>query len=175
MAIGDRVAKKIADRVKKMSGHVDVGFMEDATYPDGTPVAAVAFWNNYGHGGQFPAPPRPFFSDMITKEKPTWGKKMVAASKVDGMDGPKILKAMGEDIQGALIQSIRDTNTPALSPTTLMLRKMFGNQPEKIKRGDVLEAQRRVAAGEQGATGTQAKPLDWTGHMINSTTYRVIK
>lgn len=173
--IGDRVAKTIADRVKKMSGHVDVGFMEDATYPDGTPVAAVAFWNNYGHGGQFPAPPRPFFSDMIAKEKPTWGKKIASLSKVDGMDGPKILASMGEDIEGALKQSIIDTNTPALSPTTLILRKRFGNKPENIRLGDVLSAQKAAAAGEQGATGTQAKPLTWTGHMLNSTTYRVIK
>lgn len=175
MAIGDRVAKTIAARVKKMSGTVEVGFMEDATYPDGTPVAAVAFWNNYGHGGQFPAPPRPFFSDMIAKEKPTWGKKVAALAKADGYDGAKILTVMGQDIQGALIQSINETNTPALSPTTLILRKKFGNKPENIKRSDVIAAQKAAANGEQGATGTQAKPLDWTGHMLNSTTYRVIK
>lgn len=174
MALGDRVAKAFADRVKKMSGHVDVGFMENATYPDGTPVAAVAFWNNYGHGGQFPAPPRPFFSDMIAKEKPTWGKKVVALSKIEGMDGAKILNLMGEDIQGALIQSIRDTDAPALSRTTLILRARFGNQPEKITLADVLSAQ-KAPASETGATGTQAKPLDWTGHMLNSTAYRVIK
>jgi hypothetical protein len=172
--LGDRVAKTIADRVKKMSGHVDVGFMENATYPDGTPVATVAFWNNYGHGGPFPSPPRPFFSDMIAKEKPTWGKKVIALSKIEGMDGDKILALMGEDIQGALIQSIRDLTAPALSRTTLILRSRFGNNPQNIKFDDVLAAQ-RAPASEVGATGTQAKPLIWTGHMINSTAYRVIK
>jgi hypothetical protein len=83
---------------------------------------------------------------------------------------------MGEDIQGALIDSIRSADVAPLSDTTLALRAKFGNSPEKITLKDVLAAQRAVADGTATlASGTQAKPLDWTGHMLNSTGYRVIK
>ena len=33
---------------KIQASKANVGFMENATYPDGLPVAAVAFWNEYG-------------------------------------------------------------------------------------------------------------------------------
>ena len=40
----DGVAKALEAIAKRMGGgEVAVGFMEGATYPDGTPVAAVAF------------------------------------------------------------------------------------------------------------------------------------
>lgn len=45
----DGVMKALEDIARKMGGgSVSVGFMNGATYPDGTPVAAVAFWNEYG-------------------------------------------------------------------------------------------------------------------------------
>lgn len=168
--------KKLEEIAKKMGGgSVSTGFLEGATYPDGTPVAFIAFLNEYGHQGQFPAPPRSFFRGMIAKESPTWPAKMARLAKVTNYDGEKVLGMMGADIKGALQQSITETNSPPLSETTLMLRKMFGNSPEKITATDVLHAQSLVKAGKSGAGGTQAKPLDWTGHMINSVDYEVNK
>ena len=170
----DGVMKALEDIARKMGGgEVAVGFMEGATYPDGTPVAAVAFWNEYGHGGQFPAPPRPFFRNMIEKESPDWPKKMAALAKVTDYDGPKVLALMGEDIKGALQQSITEFADVELSATTLMLRSIYGNSPGEIRARDVLAAQELVAEGQSGATGTQAKPLIWTGHMLNSVAYEV--
>lgn len=174
--LADRVAKHITDMARRMgNGDVEVGFMEDATYPDGTPVAEAAVNNEFGHGGQFPAPPRPFFRTMIAKEKPTWGTKVANLAKTTDYDGPKLLAIMGEDIDGALKESIATLTEPELSPTTLMLRKKFKNDPQNIRARDVIAAQKAVADGEEGATGTQAKPLVWTGHMLNSTAYRVDK
>jgi hypothetical protein len=49
----------------------------------------------------------------------------------------------------------------------------FGNNPQNIRARDVVQAQRDVAAGLPVASGTQAKPLIWTGDMLNSTTYKV--
>ena len=66
----------------------------------------------------------------------------------------------------------QDTNEPALSPVTLMLRKMFGNHPEEIRGRDVAEARRRVSAGESTA-GVSTKPLVWTGHLLASVDYEV--
>jgi hypothetical protein len=170
----DGVSKALEEIVRKMGGgEVSVGFMEGATYPDGTPVAAVAFWNEYGHGGPFPSPPRPFFRNMIAKESPNWPKTMAKLAKAFDYDGPKVLALMGEDIKGALQQSINDFADVELSKTTLMLREIYGNNPHQIRARDVLAAQELVAEGYSGASGTQAHPLIWTGHMLNSIAYEV--
>ena len=113
----DGVSKALEEIARKMGGgEVAVGFMEGATYPDGTPVAAVAFWNEYGGPGR---QPRPFFRQMIAKESPTWAPKMAKLAKAAGYDGDKVLALMGEDIKGALQQSINDFTTPGLAPSTI--------------------------------------------------------
>ena len=45
---------------------VEVGFFETAKYPDGTPVAAVAAWNEFGHQDVLE---RPFFRNAISDSK----------------------------------------------------------------------------------------------------------
>ena len=113
----DGVAKALEEIAKRMGGgEVAVGFMDGATYPDGTPVAAVAYWNEFGKEGQ---PPRPFFRQMIAAESPAWPKKMAALAKATDYDGDKVLALMGEDIKGALQQSINDFQTPGLAPSTI--------------------------------------------------------
>ena len=113
----DGVAKVLEEIARRMGGgEVAVGFMDGATYPDGTPVAAVAYWNEFGKEGQ---PPRPFFRQMIAAESPAWPKKMAALAKATGYDGDKVLALMGEDIKGALQQSINDFQTPGLAPSTI--------------------------------------------------------
>ena len=97
-------------------GEVSVGFLEGATYPDGTPVAAVAYWNEFGNSEQ---PARPFFRQMIAKESQSWPKKMAKLAKVTDYDGDKVLGLMGEDIQGAIKQSINDLQSPPLAPSTI--------------------------------------------------------
>lgn len=137
-----RALEKIAERMG--GGAVEVGFMSNATYPDGTPVAAVAYWNEFGKGsenGEF-QPPRPFFRRMIAKESDTWPKKMARLAKATNYDGPRVLALMGEDIKGALQQSINDFSSPGLK------------------------------AGTVEAKGF-AKPLIETSHMLNSITYKV--
>lgn len=172
---GDKLAKALAQIASKARGNLKVGFLEGTTYPEsGESVASVAFWNEYGHGGNFPAPPRPFFRSMVASESGTWGPKLSALLKNNGNDGRKALAALGSDIRDALQESISTFEGVPLSPTTLMLRKIYGNNPSAITSVmQVLDAQRRVKEGEAGATGTQAKPLVWTGHMMNSVDYEV--
>lgn len=117
---GEKLEKALAKIGEKMSGSLSVGFMEGSTYPDGTPVPVVAFWNEFGAAG----PPRPFFRQMIEKESPTWPKKIAAGAKATDYDGAKVLGTMGEDIRGALQQSINDFTSPPLSPVTIA-RKGF--------------------------------------------------
>lgn len=45
---GDKFEKALQKISNGMRGELSVGFMEDSTYPDGTPVAAVAFYNEFG-------------------------------------------------------------------------------------------------------------------------------
>ena len=113
----DEVSKALEEIAHKMGGgEVAVGFMEGATYPDGTPVAAVAFWNEFGKEGQMP---RPFFRQMIAAESPTWPDKMAKLAKATDYDGPRVLALMGEDIKGALQKSINDFQSPPLALSTV--------------------------------------------------------
>lgn len=121
MSASDKIVQHLAAVATRMSGHVDVGFLEGATYPDGTPVPEVAYFNEFGTSK---APPRPFFRNMIAKESPSWPDKVAALAQHTGGDGAKVLALMGEDIEGALKQSINDLTTPALSPVTIK-RKGF--------------------------------------------------
>ena len=164
--MSDAVTAKLLDLAKKAHGTVTVGFIDSDQAP-------IAFWNEFGHKGRFPAPPRPFFRTMVANESPKWPEMMAGELKHSKMDGHRTLAFMGEEIEGALKQSIIDLVAPPLSKTTLRLRLKFGNNPQNIRARDVVQAQRDVAAGEPVASGTQAKPLIWTGDMLNSTTYKV--
>jgi len=170
----EAVMKALEDIAKRMGGgEVSVGFMGGTE--NGTPIPAIAFWNEFGHEGNFPAPPRPFFRNMIAKDSPEWPERMAGLAKATNLDGEKVLKIMGESIKDALDKSIIDLTEPALSPTTLRLREVFGNSPEKIRARDVLQAQKDVQAGETIASGTHAKPLIWTSNMKDSITFKVEK
>lgn len=69
------------------------------------PVATVAFWNNFGTSR---AKARPFFSDMIAEDSPTWGKKLARVAKAANYDTKLTLARMGEGIQGRLVKKIVD-------------------------------------------------------------------
>jgi hypothetical protein len=170
-----RVSQRLAEIARNMGGGVlEVGFLEDATYPDGTPVAAAMWWLEVGHGGHFPAPPRPFFKPMIARESPSWPATMAHLAKVTNYNGPRVLALMGEEIDGSLKEALTHLDAPALSPTTLALRAKFWTNPQDIRIRDVLAAQ--AASRQKGAnlaSGTQAKPGVWTGHALQSTGYRV--
>ncbi len=164
--MSDAVTAKLLDLARKAHGSVQVGFIDSDQAP-------IAFWNEFGHKGRFPAPARPFFRNMVANESGKWPGMMAQALKSTQMDGRRTLAYMGEEIEGELKQSIIDFTSPTLSPTTLRLRLKFGNQPQNIRARDVVQAQQEVAAGASVASGTQAKPLIWTGQMLNSTTYKV--
>lgn len=116
---------KLTEIAERMGGgNVSVGFIDGATYPDGTPVAAVAFFNEFGRPSQG-QPPRPFFRRMIAESSPTWPDKMAKLAKATDYDGEKVLALMGEDIKGSLQQSINDFTSPALAPSTVAA-KGFG-------------------------------------------------
>lgn len=111
------VMKALEDIARKMGGGaVSVGFMNGATYPDGTGVAEVAYFNEFGTSR---TPSRPFFRRMIADKSPTWPAQMAKAAKAAKYDGAKVLALMGEEIKGQLQASIRDMQSPPLADSTV--------------------------------------------------------
>ncbi len=159
------IAKKLSDEKT-----LRVGFLETEKYPDGTPVAQVAFWNEYGTIG---APPRPFFSDMIAAKSPKWGQALGKCLVATGYDTTKALSLVGEGIKDQLTQSIVETLSPELSPTTVMLRGMRSNDPSLDVTGKTVgEAAARVADGKTNY-GASSKPLIDTGQMQRAPAYDI--
>jgi hypothetical protein len=122
---GDKLEAYLRELSAKVASasKVDVGFLEGATYPNGTPVATVAAYNEFG----VPAhnqPPRPFFRNMIAEKSDAWGPTLGKLLVADKFDAGRALGQMGEGIAGQLRQSIKDTNEPPLSPKTVK-RKGF--------------------------------------------------
>lgn len=109
--------KALADKVSNPAT-LRVGFLEGATYPDGTSVALVAAVQNFGSPSRG-IPPRPFFSNMIAQNKDTWGERLAAILKAQNMDAKRALELMGAGIAGQLRESIVNTNAPPLAPATI--------------------------------------------------------
>ncbi len=120
---GDKLDAKLAEIAAKVAkgGVLRVGFLEGATYPDGTSVATVAALLNFGisNGKVWP-----FFTNMIRDEAPGWGSKLAGLLEANGYDVDNALNLMGLGIAGQLRQAIVDMNEPALDPRTIA-RKGF--------------------------------------------------
>lgn len=122
---GEKLDAKLRELAEKLGkgGTVRVGFLEGATYPDGTSVATVAVTQNYGSEANG-IPARPFFSNMVADKSPGWGDSFVAVLKEANYDVPLALDRMGAGIAGQLRQAIVDTNAPPLADATIA-RKGF--------------------------------------------------
>jgi len=97
---------------------VKVGFFADATYADGTPVAAVAYRNEFGDPANH-QPPRPFFRNMVADVSPNVGAQVAGALRATNYDADKAGKMLGEYLRGELARSINTLQSPALSPVTV--------------------------------------------------------
>ncbi len=117
---GEKLAEYLEHWVTATEGnpYVKVGFLAGATYPNGTSVAAVAAFNEFGvpaHG----QPPRPFFRNMVAEKAPTWSEATAKALKSTGNDVHKALDIIGQGIKGQLQQSIVDFTDPPLAASTV--------------------------------------------------------
>ena len=152
--------------------NVKMGYQNGATFPNGTSVAMVAAIQNFGASGAS-IPARPFFTNMILMSGKHWSNDLGVYLKETKWNGDKALAMLGEEMVDDLRLVVRETNYPALSPITVMLRDMR-SQGEEITGASVGEAARRVAAGESNH-GASTKPLIDTPaeHLVNSVTYVV--
>lgn len=105
----------LAERTGSASS-LKVGFLEGATYPDGTSVPFVAAMNEFGTAT---SPPRPFFRNMVAEKSPGWGKALGRIAAANGYDMEKTLALMGEGIRGQLQKSIQMFDSVPLAKSTI--------------------------------------------------------
>lgn len=139
-----RKAIKSAKAMAEAKGY-DIGFFASATYPDGTPVAMVAVYNEFGteqHGKEH-TPERPFFRNA----NDSVGKKLVKVIRNAWQKLGKITRTLvgklGMVHQNEVQKSIIDLKEPPNAPFTIWAKK------------------------------GKANPLIDTGTMLRSVTYKV--
>jgi hypothetical protein len=115
---------------------VRVGFLEGATYPNGTPVPLVAAVQEFGAPSRG-IPPRPFFRNMIKQYAKTWSGDMATLLKAADFNAGTVLRQMGEVIAGELRQSIRDLTSPPLKPATIRRK---GSSKPLVDTGHMLQS-----------------------------------
>ena len=169
--IGPVLARMVAKA--KRGREVAVGFMADATYPDGTSVPMVAAIQEFGAPAKN-IPPRPFFRTMIAEHSSEWPKLAVEALRNADGDATKALNVVGLTIANQVQQSIIDLNSPPLSPVTVMLR---GMRSQKRYRGLAFyklmsAAADRVSKGQTNY-GASTKPLIDSAVMLKSVSVTV--
>ena len=132
----------------------------------------VAATQNFGAPGAG-IPPRPFFNKFIADNSDEWGAQLARLLQGSNFDVEKSLNIMGMGMVGQLQTAIIETNEPPLSPVTLLLRSRFPTGD--YEAADVWQAFADVAAGETPVnSSTGAKPLVWSGHMLQSVDYEVV-
>lgn len=109
------LSKEFEKHFKLTNAGIKVGIMADAKYPDGTSVAEVAQWNNFGIQD---IPPRPFMSKAISKNQDKWLNVLSNDLKKSG-DYEKSLNVLGNVMTGDIKKEITDIKTPANSQETI--------------------------------------------------------
>jgi hypothetical protein len=130
-----------------------VGFLEKARYSDGTFVASVAAWNEFGVPERH-QPPRPFFRIAIDKASANWGHNFGVALQSTNFNLDASFRLVGEQMQGDIKASIIALWSPPLAKSTILARA------KGAKHGAI-------------DSPTIGKPLIHTGHMLNSVDYDV--
>ena len=118
---GDKLEAKLRELAAKVSrpATLRVGFLENARYPDGTPVAMIAAIHNWGAPSRG-IPPRPFFSNMIKAKKGEWPAAIAEQLRVADWDAAVALDVVGAAIAGQLRESVIETNSPPLKDATIV-------------------------------------------------------
>lgn len=159
---------KALEKYAKGKKFVRAGFIDEATYPDGTSVAQVAYWNEYGTET---SPPRPFFRQAVRENSSKWQQIIASLLTRGETDLDFVLdhtgKIMAEDIRTSIFQ----LDSPANSEVTALLKDRFPTRPWDVTKLDLYMAIRDVQNGKTG--GNHRKPLIWSGIMSRRVNYEV--
>ena len=100
---------------------VKVGFFSTARYEDGTPVAAVAAWNEFGTKN---IPERPFFRQAIAQMEDGIANIIKAGIKAETMVvDHRLADQVGAYAQGQIQESITALREPPNSPSTIRAKQ----------------------------------------------------
>ena len=164
---GRRLQKLFKTALRGGVSEVEVGFFSTARYPDGTQVAAVAAWNEFGtkRGGQVHSPERPFFRQAIKAMR-----RGVEAIQRRGIDPERMVvdqnlaNRLGAYAQGQIQESIVSLKTPPNAPATIAAkrRKLHGKKPRTS-----------VGVGGNAVSVSESNPLIDSGTMRLAVTWRV--
>jgi hypothetical protein len=119
----NRVERELANKQLK------VGFIDGATYPDGTPVSQVAFNNEYGVPEKR-QPPRPFFRNAIDENQDSW-KDAIGRGIRAGLPVGQVLEQIGALAASDVYTSITLLMDPPISARTIRERQERGNMSTK--------------------------------------------
>ena len=129
-------------KYKDMNASVRVGVLENATYPDGTPVAMVAFWNEYGTRT---SPVRAFFRTTVSEQKKNWVLSVQNLMKMHN-NPQQVMGLIGEHMKGNIVQSINTWSDPPNSAYTIAKK---GFDKPLVERGIMMRSiKSEVGEGE---------------------------
>ena len=133
---------KALSKYKDMNASVRVGVLENATYPDGTPVAMVAFWNEYGTRT---SPVRAFFRTTVSEQKKNWVLSVQNLMKIHN-DPKQVMGLIGVHMQEQIVQSINTWSDPPNSAYTIAKK---GSSKPLIETGVLMRSiKSEVGEGE---------------------------
>lgn len=169
---GAALQKRLNEIARKLDKKQELraGFLEGGKYADGTSLPMVAAIQEFG-APRAGIPPRPTMRPTVAAHSSEWGDIIASQLAQDDYDVAKTLGQVGEVIKGEIQTAISEVFSPALSPVTLMLRKMR-SEGTVVTGRTVGEAARRVAEGEEiGAVNT--KPLVDSAFLLHHVAYEV--
>ena len=108
----------IIDQLSKLHGRVKVGLFADSGDEDGTSLAEIAGYNEYGTAH---IPPRPFVRQTVDKKSFDWGS---AAAKLEdrvakGMSTHQALEILGNKAEGDMKEEVTKGNFRPNAPSTI--------------------------------------------------------
>ena len=81
--------RKYVDQIRDAKFKTEIGFLKNATYPDGKQVAYIAYLNEFGDHN----PPRPFMKRTVEKQLNKWTKLFSYTLKTEGVSKQSIYNA----------------------------------------------------------------------------------
>lgn len=153
--------EKAIEDLKKSDEVAQVGWFDDAKYPNGTQVAYVALIQENGaSNGKIVIPPRPFIKLTLRDNQSKYLKKLkLSVKKI--LNGESTIRGsledIGEIVSGDLKKAIKKVISPPLSQATLENRAY----------------KRKLKVEQLSATGR--KPLIDTGVLLGALTNKIGK
>lgn len=123
--IYEGVVKSVDKELKKRYNtklRLEVGFL-NGKYPNGMPVASVAYKNEYG---TYKIPPRPFFRNAINDNSTKW-VNFLKSNLTNDKGINDSFSLTGEMIRSDIVKSINKTTTPP--NTNLTIYKKGSSHP----------------------------------------------